>query len=131
MFNGKRYSIILGMAVLVLVSVDAAWAQTYFGRQLMTPQELEEHRAVMRSLPPNAREAYRAQQHEAMKKRAESLNLPLPDRPRAYGGGFGRGGPGYGHRHCCPGYRGPGYGGWRNRGGYGAGYGDWGQPAGN
>lgn len=125
---------VLGAAVLVLASVGVARAQATYGSQLMTPQEREEHRAVMRRLPPEEREAYRAQHHEAMKKRAESLNLSLPDQPLGYGRRYGRGGPGFGYGHGGPGfgygrgghgYRGPGYGGWGDGGAYEPGYGDW------
>ena len=136
MLIGKKSTMILGTAVLALVSIDAAFAQTYYGSQLMAPQERAEHRATMRSLPPSEREAYRTQHHEAMKKRAESMGLSLPDQPPAYGRnigrggpgygygrggpgyGYGRGGPGYGYGRGGPGYWGPGYGGWRDRGGY-------------
>ena len=124
---------ISGAAFLALVSIDAAFAQSYYGSRLITPQERAEHRAVMRSLPPSEREAYRAQHHEAMKKRAESMGLSLPDQPSTYGRnfdrggpgyGYGRGGPGYGYGRGGPGYWGPGYGGWRDRGGYEPGFGD-------
>ena len=127
MLTGKKSTMILGTAVLALVSVNAAFAQTYYGSQLMEPRERAEHRATMRSLPPGEREAYRAQHHEAMKKRAESMGLSLPDQPPAYGRNFGRGGPGYcygrggpgyGHGRGGPGYRGPCHGRWRDRGAY-------------
>jgi hypothetical protein len=142
MLNGKKSTMILGVAVLALISIDVAFAQTSYGSQLMNPQERAEHKAVMRSLPPNEREAYRAQHHEDMKKRAESMGLTLPDQPPTYGRNFGRGGPcygygrggpgyGYGRGGPCygygrggPGYRGPGYGGWRDRGGYEPAFGD-------
>ena len=123
----------LGVAVLALISIDVAFAQTSYGSQLMTPQERAEHKAIMRSLPPNERETYRAQHHEDMKKRAESMGLTLPDQPPTYGRMFGRGGPGYGYGRGGrgygygrggPGYRGPSYGGWRDRGGYEPGFGN-------
>jgi len=129
MLNGKMSTMILGATVLALGSIDVAFAQTYYGSQLMAPQERAEHRAMMRSLPPSEREAYRAQHHEAMKKHAESMGLSLPDQPPTYGRGFGRRGPGYGYGRGGPGYWGPGCGGWRGCGGYGPGYGDWGRPA--
>jgi hypothetical protein len=125
MLNEKMSTMTLGAAILALVSTDAVFAQPYYGSRLITPQERAEHRAVMRSLPPSEREAYRAQQHEAMKKRAESMGLSLPDQPSTYGRNVGRGGPGYGYgRGGPPGYWGPGYGGWRDRGGYEPGFGD-------
>jgi hypothetical protein len=122
MLNGKKTTMVLGVAVLVLASIGTALAQTYYGSQLMTPQERAEHRAKMRSLPPSERETYRAEHHEEMKKRAESMGLSLPDEPPAYGRGYGRRGPGYGYGY---GRRGPGYGyGYGRRGpGYGYGYG--------
>jgi len=80
-------------------------------------------------LPPSEREAYRAEHHEAMKKRAESMGLSLPDHLSNYGPGFGRGGPGYGYGSGGPGYWGPGYAGWYDRGSYALDYGDCGPPA--
>ena len=143
MSNGGKYTVILGAAVLTLVCVKTAFAETSYGSQLMSPVERSEHRATMRSLTPSEREAYRAEHHEAMKQRAESMGLSLPDQPPTYGQGFGRGGPGYGYGRGGPGYGygrgGPGYG--YGCGGPGYGYGcegpgywrpeyrDWGSPA--
>ena len=95
MLTVKMNTMILGAAILALLATGASFAQTYFGSRLMTPEERAEHRAMMRSLPPSEREAYRAQHHEAMKERAESMGLSLPDQPPAHRG-FGRRGPGYG-----------------------------------
>jgi hypothetical protein len=139
MLSEKMSTMTLGAAILALISIDAAFAQTYYGSQLMSPEERAEHRAVMRSLPPSEREAYRAQQHEAIKERAESMGLSLPDQPQAYRGsggrgpgyGYGRGGRGYwgpDYRGPAPWYGGPGYGALRHREGYGPGYGAWGYP---
>jgi hypothetical protein len=118
MLNGKKSTMRLGAAVFALAFTDVTIAQTYYGSQLMAPRERSEHRAIMRSLPPGEREDYRAQHHEDMKKRAESMGLSLPDQPPAHGRGFYRRGPGYGYgRWGVPrGYE-PGYG---NRG-----YPDW------
>ena len=129
MSNRKMNTVILGAAVFTLASINVAFAQTYYGSQLMAPRERAEHRAIMRSLPPGEREEYRAQHHEDMKKRAESMGLSLPDQPPAYGRGFNRSGPGYGYGRGGPGYRGPGYGGGRNPGVYGPGYGNYGFPS--
>ena len=101
---------IIGAAALALFYVGLASAQTYYGSQLMTPQERAEHRATMRSLPPSEREAYRAEHHEAMKERANSMGLSIPDQPPSYGRGYGRRSPGYGYGRSGPGYWGPGYG---------------------
>jgi hypothetical protein len=143
MANGGKCTVILGAAVLALVSFETAFAETYYGSQLMSPTERAEHGATMRSLSPNEREAYRAEHHEAMKKRAESQGLTLPDQPPTYGQGYGRGGPGYGYGRGVPGYGygrgGPGYGYGCGGPGYGYGcggpgyrgpnYGNWGPPA--
>ena len=101
---------IIGAAALALFYVGLASAQTYYGSQLMTPQERAEHRATMRSLPPSEREAYRAEHHEAMKERANSMGLSIPDQPPYYGREYGRRSPGYGYGRSGPGYWGPGYG---------------------
>jgi uncharacterized membrane protein (DUF106 family) len=75
MLNVKNITMILGAAVLAVLSIDVSFAQTYYGSQLMSPEERVEHRAMMRSLQPSEREAYRAQHHEAMKERAESMGV--------------------------------------------------------
>jgi len=139
MLNVKNITMILGAAVLAVLSIDVSFAQTYYGSQLMSPEERVEHRAMMRSLQPSEREAYRAQHHEAMKERAESMGLSLPNQPPAYRGfgprgpgyGYSRGGRGYwgpGYRRTAPRYGDPGYGAWRDREGYRPGYGGWGYP---
>jgi hypothetical protein len=101
MLNGKKTTMVVGAAALVLVSIDVAFGQTYYGSQVMSPGERAEHRAMMRSLPPSEREAYRAKHHEEMKERAESMGLPWPEQPPA-DRGYGRRGPVYGG----PGYTG-------------------------
>jgi hypothetical protein len=126
--NGGKYTVIAGAVVLALVCVKTAFAETPHGSQLMSPAERSEHRATMWSLSPSEREAYRAEHHEAMKKRAESMGLSLPDQSPPYGQGFGRAWPGYGYGRG-PGYgygRGPGYG--YGCGGPGYGYGCGGGP---
>jgi hypothetical protein len=81
MSNLKMNTMILGAAAFTLVFIDVAFAETYYGSQLMTPRERAEHRAILRSLPSSEREDYRAQYHEDMKRRAESIGLSLPDQP--------------------------------------------------
>ena len=133
MSNGSKYTVILGAAVLALAGVETAHAETYYGSQMMSPAERAEHRATMWNLSPSEREAYRAEHHEAMKKRAESMGFSLPDQPPTYGQGLGRGGPGYGYGRGGPGY---GYGCGGAGYGYGCGgprywgpdYGSWGSP---
>ena len=128
MFTVKQSLVVLGTMILSSFSISVSYAQTSYGSRLMSPDERAEHRAMMRSLPPGEQEAYRARHHEAMKERAESMGLSLPEQPPAYRG-FGRSGPGYGRYgrgYWTPGYRGPAP--WYDREGYGPGYGRWGYP---
>jgi len=137
MLTVKQGLVVLGATILPLCSISISFAQTSYGSQLMSPDERAGHRAMMRSLPPGEQEAYRARHHEAMKERAESMGLSLPEQPPAYRG-FGRRGPGYGRYgrgYWTPGYRGPAP--WYeypesgprdDREGYGPGYGRWGYP---
>jgi len=69
-----------------------------YGRELMTQQELAEHRAHMRSLKTEQeREAYRLEHHKLMQERAREQGKTLPDAPRSGGGqGMGPGGGGMG-----------------------------------
>jgi hypothetical protein len=110
-----------------LVLAMSSGAQPYYGSQLMTLEEWAKHWTTLRRLPPAEQEAYRAQHHQEIKKRAEAMGLPLPDQPPSAGMGRGRAmvpgawGPGYGPRGS--GYWEPGYSGWgrpcgrRGRGG--------------
>lgn len=96
------FLIALGLSLLAL----PAAAQTTYGSQLMTPEERMQHRAMMRRLPPAEREAYRAQVHEQMKKKAEESGVTLPESPLPRGrnmrGGHGWGYPGMGPRFDAP-----------------------------
>ena len=92
-------------AVSLAADMDPAQVQTQmqqreqiYGSQLMTPQEMAEHRAKMRSLKTNEeREAYRLEHHQKMQERAKEQGITLPDEPPAPGGGMGTGmGPGSG-----------------------------------
>lgn len=75
----------LGMAVPVQAENDYV-----YGRQLMTEQELAQHRAQMRSLQTEqAREAYRLEHHKRMQLRAQEHGLTLPEEPGPYGRGAG------------------------------------------
>ncbi len=78
-----------------LGSVALAETDLVYGHQLMTQQELQEHRATMRSLPDQeAREAYRLEHHARMQERAREQGVTLPDKPMARGKGMGPGGGG-------------------------------------
>ncbi len=70
------------------------------GRELMTPEERQEHRAKMRSAATKEeRSKVRAEQREKMKKRAEEQGKSIPENPPAGGMGGGlQGGMGGGGR---------------------------------
>ncbi len=69
----------------------------------MTPEEMAEHRAKMRSLQTNEeREAYRLEHHQMMQERAREQGVTLPDEPPTagrQGGGMGMGRDGCRQRH--------------------------------
>ena len=68
-----------------------------YGSQLMTQQERNEHRTKMRAAKTaDDRDMIRKAQHDAMKERAASRGVTLPDEPpvRGGGGGMGPGGGG-------------------------------------
>jgi len=101
----------LGMAMPVHAEDDFV-----YGRELMTQQEMTEHRAHMRSLnTEQEREAYRLEHHKLMQERAREQGKTLPDEPRSGGQGMGGG-------------MGPGGGGMGPGGGMGSGGGGMGRP---
>lgn len=68
-----------------------------YGRELMTEQEMAEHRARMRSFnTEQEREMYRLEHHQKMQERARAQGKVLPDEPRSQGRGMGQGGGGMG-----------------------------------
>lgn len=123
----SRYKLIFALVVAVIFT---AWtlpsqAQPCLARQLMTPEEWNQHQVTMRSLAPAERQAYRAKHHQEMKRRAAAMGIMLPDQPppmgmgramgpRAWGPGpgwsrYGGGGrPGWGRGPVGPRY--PGWG---------------------
>lgn len=63
------------------------------GRDMMTPEEYQDHRTKMRSAPTkDERAQVRADQHEKMKQRAEEQGKSLPENPPAGGMGGEMGG---------------------------------------
>ncbi len=87
----------LGVAVPVLAEDEFV-----YGRELMTQQELVEHRAHMRSLnTEQEREAYRLEHHQQMQERARAQGKVIPDEPGPQGQGMGprNGGGGMGPRN--------------------------------
>ena len=76
-----------------------------YGHDLMTEQERNEYRERLRAMnTEEERNAFRAQHHEEMKKRARERNMEIPDDVPAQGMGKGKGkemshghGKAYGH----------------------------------
>ena len=104
MITAAGIALLLPLAGNSMASEDEAYGH---GRDLMSGRELAEHRATMRRLSPEEREAYRAAHHEVMKERAAARGVSLPDEPLARGQGrrFAAGGSppcprdGSGYRH--------------------------------
>ena len=75
------------------IRTQAEQQERVYGSQLMTQQERSEYRARMRTATTaEERERIRIQHHEAMKERARTQGVTLPDEPPAGGGGMGPGG---------------------------------------
>jgi hypothetical protein len=94
----KRRIVLTGMAAaalaasLGLVVPAQAEDEVIYGRELMTEQEMAEHRARMRSLPTEQeREMYRLEHHQKMQERAREQGKVLPDEPGPRGKGMGVG----------------------------------------
>ncbi|MFA6283870.1 MAG: hypothetical protein WCT30_01420 [Desulfurivibrionaceae bacterium] len=97
--------------------VQTQTQEQVYGSQMMTPQELAEHRAKMRAAKTvEEREQIRKENHERMQARAKERGVTLPDEPPMGGAGMGPGGGGMGPGG---GGMGPGGGGMSPRGGRG------------
>lgn len=90
----KSYFIASVLALsLFTVAVSSSQAQdtaddVIFGRQLMTADELADHRARLQELQTDAeRQAYGEEHHKAMQARAEERGMTLPDQPMVKGKG--------------------------------------------
>ena len=90
----KRMIFFLSLFLTALFTTPQAFAEDDFvyGRELMTQQELMQHRQKMRSLQGEEREAYRKEHHEQMQERAKERGVKIPDEPGAQGKGMGQGG---------------------------------------
>ncbi|MFH2131490.1 MAG: hypothetical protein ABIK68_14030 [bacterium] len=78
-------------------NVQTQEQEEVYGRQLMTQQELAEHRSNMRAAKTvEARTQIRNEQHERMNARAKTLGKTLPDQPSYQGRGMGQGSGGRG-----------------------------------
>ncbi len=63
-----------------------------YGRELMTPEEIAEHRTKKRSLQTaQEQEAYRLEHHQRMQQRVEAQGMTLPDTPMQRGKGMDMG----------------------------------------
>lgn len=93
----------LGLGPIIAAAVQEERA---CGRQLMTPEEIAEHRAKTRSLGTQQdREAYRQEHHKRMQERAKEMGMALPEAPGPQGKGMG---PGYGQSQGMGAHRGRG-----------------------
>lgn len=71
---------------------DQIRAQQTTGRQLMTPEERNEHRNKMRNATSaEERREIRKEQHEKMKEKAKEKGVSIPDNPPTGGMGGGQG----------------------------------------
>ncbi len=93
----KRKTLVL-TALLGTLLLSAEFALTVdqkkiYGNQLSTEKERAKYCAQMRAAKTaEEREQIRMEHHELMKKRADELNLTLPDEPPARRSGMGAGG---------------------------------------
>lgn len=81
---------LVGACCMLIGGQAAAEDRTYYGSEMMPSTERYQHRKTLRSMSPEAREAYRAQHHEQMQKRAEAMGRPFPDEPPETRAGAGR-----------------------------------------
>lgn len=81
------------------VSAQNSGAEMPYGPRLMTQQEWQQHREMMRSFQTNEeRLAYRRQIHEEMRLRAQQRGISMPEQPPMWGGqGMGMGSNGQGN----------------------------------
>jgi hypothetical protein len=75
-----------------LMTSSFAEEDIIYGRQLMTPEEIAQHRAKMRSFQTEQERAtYRLEHHRKMQQRAEIQGFTLPETPMERGSGMGVG----------------------------------------
>jgi hypothetical protein len=95
----KRYLLVgAGIAAALLALglgpsvVTATQEEPVYGRQLMTPEEITEHRTQIRGLKTaQERQAYRQAHQIRMRDRAKQMGMTLPDQPNPQGKGMGMG----------------------------------------
>ncbi len=93
----KISTLVLGLSATLLATAPVLQAvasedEYRYGRELMSDEERMEHRHKMREMETEEeREAYRAEHHEEMRKRAQEAGVQIPDEPMPRGGGMGYG----------------------------------------
>jgi len=91
----KSLIYVIGAALLVTAASFPLYAQdedVIYGRQLMTEQEIQEHRNQIRGFQTEQeREQYRLEHHQRMQERARTQGVTLPDEPAPRGKGMGQG----------------------------------------
>lgn len=88
----KRVAVLALLAGAFSLPAIAQEEEQVFGRQLMTQEEMQEHRRMMQSLDtPEARQEYREQHHQRMLERARERGVTLPEEPGQQGKGQGQG----------------------------------------
>lgn len=90
----KRSMILTAGAALLTAAMSLpVYAQdddAVFGRQLMTQEELQQHRQTMQGLATKEeRQQYRQQHHQRMLERARERGVTLPEEPGKQGKGMG------------------------------------------
>lgn len=77
--------------------VQTQTQEQVYGSQMMTPQELADHRAKMRAAKTvEERERIRKENHDRMQERAKERGVTLPEEAPMGGAGMGPGGGGMG-----------------------------------
>ncbi len=81
---------VFAVAVSLSLPVNAEKTEPVFGQQLMSTEELQEHRQTLRSMESEKkRQEYRREHHQRMLERAREQGVELPDEPGERGKGEG------------------------------------------
>ena len=78
------------LAAILSFPVHAEDSDAVFGRQLMTQEELQQHRQTLKGLTTKEeRQQYRKEHHQRMLERARERGVTLPEEPGKQGKGMG------------------------------------------
>jgi hypothetical protein len=78
------------VAAVLSFPIHAEEGEAVFGRQLMTQEELQQHRQTMQGLATKEeRQQYRKEHHQRMLERARERGVTLPEEPGKQGKGMG------------------------------------------